>query len=81
MSQRIEETIEALLSQVREGESISPNDVAKAVDAENWRRELPRVRAVIVGCARASPAIRKRCAAFTVFGGLTLRRDTLRRKK
>jgi hypothetical protein len=52
MSQRIEETIEALLSQVREGESISPNDVAKAVDAENWRRELPKVRAVIVGQAR-----------------------------
>jgi len=52
MSQRIEETIEALLSQVREGESISPNDVAKTLHAENWRRELPKVRAVIIGLAR-----------------------------
>ena len=52
MSQLVEETLLALLSQVREGESISPNDVAKAVDAERWRRELPKVRAVIIGLAR-----------------------------
>jgi hypothetical protein len=52
MSQLIEETIAALLSQVREGESISPNDVAKTLDAENWRRELPKIRAVIVGMTR-----------------------------
>jgi hypothetical protein len=52
MSQRVEETLLALLSQVREGESISPNDVAKAVDPENWRRELPKVKAVAIGLAR-----------------------------
>ena len=52
MSQRVEETLMALLSQVREGESISPNDVAKTVDAENWRRELPKVKAVAIGLAR-----------------------------
>ena len=52
MSQRVEETLMALLSQVREGESISPNDVAKTVDPENWRRELPKVKAVAVGLAR-----------------------------
>jgi len=52
MSQRVEETLLALLSQVREGESISPNDVAKTVDAENWRRELPKVRAIAIGLAR-----------------------------
>ena len=52
MSQRVEETLLALLSQVRDGESISPNDVAKAVDLENWRRELPKVRAVAIGLAR-----------------------------
>lgn len=52
MSQRVEETLLALLSQVREGESISPNDVAKSVDPENWRRELPKVKAVAVGLAR-----------------------------
>jgi hypothetical protein len=52
MSQLIEETIAALLSQVREGESISPNDVAKLLNPEGWRRELPKIRAVIVGMAR-----------------------------
>lgn len=52
MSQLVEETLFDLLSQVRDKESISPNDIAKAVDATNWRRELPKVRAVIVGLAR-----------------------------
>jgi hypothetical protein len=52
MSQLIEETLLGLLSQVRDGESISPNDVAKAVNAEQWRRELPKVRGVIIGLAR-----------------------------
>ncbi len=57
MSQRVEETLLALLSQVRDAESINPNDVAKAVaaDASNpdgWRRELPKVRAVAIGLAR-----------------------------
>ena len=52
MSQTIEETLFDFLSQVRKGDSISPNDVAKAIDATNWRRELPKVRAVIIGLAR-----------------------------
>ncbi len=57
MSQRVEETLMALLSQVREGESINPNDVAKAVatdlsNPDGWRRELPKVRAVATGMAR-----------------------------
>ena len=52
MSQLIEETLLGILSQVRDGESISPNDVAKAVNAEEWRRELPKVRGVIIGLAR-----------------------------
>ena len=52
MSQLAEETLLELLSQVRKGESISPNDVAKAISRENWQRELPKVRAVIVGLAR-----------------------------
>ncbi len=52
MSSQVEETLLALLSQVRETESISPNDVAKALDAENWQRELPKVRGVIIGLAR-----------------------------
>ncbi len=52
MSQLIEDTLLALLSQVRKDESISPNDVAKAVSVENWQRELPKVRAVAIGMAR-----------------------------
>jgi len=52
MSQLVEETLFDLLSQVRTGDSISPNQVAKAIDAVNWRRELPKVRAVIIGLAR-----------------------------
>ncbi len=52
MSQTVEETLFDLLSQVRKGDSISPNDVAKAIDATNWRRELPKVRGVIIGLAR-----------------------------
>ena len=57
MSQRVEDTLLALLSQVRDGESINPNEVAKAVatdvsNPEGWRRELPKVRAIAVGLAR-----------------------------
>ena len=52
MSQQVEDTLLELLSQVRNSESISPNQVAKALNAENWQRELPKVRAVIVGLAR-----------------------------
>jgi hypothetical protein len=52
MSQTVEETLFDLLSQVRKGDSLSPNDVAKAIDATNWRRELPKVRGVIIGLAR-----------------------------
>ncbi len=64
MSQLIEDTLFELLSQVRKAESISPNDIAQAVfiknrdnsekpiDRANWQRELPKVRAVVVGLAR-----------------------------
>ena len=52
MSQLVEETLLGLLSQLRTGDSISPNQAAKAIDQVNWRRELPKVRAVIIGLAR-----------------------------
>ncbi|MGZ3304634.1 MAG: DUF3253 domain-containing protein [Asticcacaulis sp.] len=52
MSQLVEDTLLGLLSQLRNQESISPNDVAKAVSAEGWRRELPKVRAIAIGLAR-----------------------------
>ena len=52
MSQRVEETLLALLSQVRDAESINPNDVAKALGTENWNRQLPKVRGVIIAQAK-----------------------------
>lgn len=52
MSQQVEETLLELLSKAGNSDSISPNQVAKAIDAENWQRELPKVRAVIIGLAR-----------------------------
>jgi hypothetical protein len=52
MSSQVEETLLALLSQASAPESISPNDVAKALDATNWQRQLPKVRAVILDLAR-----------------------------
>lgn len=33
--------------------SVAPEDVAKALDAEGWRRMLPKVRAEAIGLARA----------------------------
>lgn len=54
-----EETLLALLSQVRDAEStegagasLSPNDIAKSLNPEGWRRELPKIRAIAVGLAR-----------------------------
>lgn len=52
MSQQVEDMLFELLSQVRKGESISPNAVAKALNSEHWQRELPKIRAVAVGLAR-----------------------------
>ena len=52
MSASIETTIFDLLAQLPEGKSISPEEVAKAADPENWRRRLSQVRGVAVGLAR-----------------------------
>jgi hypothetical protein len=49
----IEAAIFELLAAVAPGKSISPEEVAKAVDPEGWRRQLSRVRGVAVGLARA----------------------------
>ena len=48
----IEETLLAMLSDVAPGKSITPEDVARAVDPEGWRRRLGQVRATAVGLAR-----------------------------
>jgi hypothetical protein len=48
----IEDTILSLLADAAPGKSIAPDQVARAVDAEGWRRILPQVRATAVGLAR-----------------------------
>ena len=52
MSSPIEEAIFAALAGLEAGKSVSPEAVARAVDAEGWRRILPQVRATAVGLAR-----------------------------
>lgn len=41
-----------MLADLPPGKSLSPDQVAKAIDAEGWRRVLPQVRALAVGLAR-----------------------------
>jgi hypothetical protein len=52
MTTSIEDAILTLLADVEPGKSISPEEAARAVDAEGWRRRLPQVRASAVGLAR-----------------------------
>jgi hypothetical protein len=52
MSADLETTIFDLLAKVAPGKSVSPEEVARAVDAEGWRRLLGQVRATAVGLAR-----------------------------
>ena len=52
MSAAVEDAIFSLLAAVPAGKSVSPEQVARAVDAESWRRMLGHVRAVAVGLAR-----------------------------
>jgi hypothetical protein len=52
MSAQVEEAIFQLLGALAPGKSVSPEDVAKAVDAAGWRRKLGKVKPVAVGLAR-----------------------------
>jgi hypothetical protein len=52
MTTPIEETIFSLLSTVQPGKTVAPEDVAKTIDAERWRKILPQVRSTAVGLAR-----------------------------
>jgi hypothetical protein len=52
MSSPIEDAIFALLAALGPGKSVSPEQVARAVDAEAWRRILPQVRPTAIGLAR-----------------------------
>lgn len=52
MNAPIEEAIFSLLAEAGPGKTVSPEAVARAVDAEGWRRQLGQVRAAAVGLAR-----------------------------
>jgi Protein of unknown function (DUF3253) len=52
MPSAIEEAIFDLLGKQPSGKSISPEEVARAVDPEGWRRQLSHVRGTAVGLAR-----------------------------
>lgn len=47
MANPVEELIIELLTELGDKETLSPNQVAKTINAENWRRQLPQVRAAI----------------------------------
>ena len=47
-----EDAILDALAAAPAGKSIAPDDVAKALDPEGWRRALPKVKAAAVGLAR-----------------------------
>ncbi len=51
-SRSIEDAIFALLAEREPGKTISPEEAARAVDNDGWRRLLPQVRATAVGLAR-----------------------------
>lgn len=57
MSAEVEAAIFDLLSRLPAGKSVSPEEVARAVDAAGWRRELGKVRPVAVGLARAGKLV------------------------
>jgi hypothetical protein len=52
MPASIEATLFELLTALEPGKSVSPEQVARAADAETWRRLLPQVRSTAVGLAR-----------------------------
>lgn len=52
MNAPADETIFSLLAEVEPGKSVSPEQVARAIDPEGWRRVLPQVRSTAVGLAR-----------------------------
>ncbi len=49
----IEDAILEAVAAVPAGKSVAPDQVAKAIDLERWRRVLPQVKAAAIGLARA----------------------------
>lgn len=52
MTRNVEDVLFELLAALAPGKSVSPEEVARAVDPEGWRRVLPQVRSTAVGLAR-----------------------------
>jgi hypothetical protein len=48
----VEDAILDALAVVAAGKSIAPDQVAKAIDLDGWRRMLPQVKSAAVGLAR-----------------------------
>lgn len=48
----IEAVIFELLAKAPAGKSVAPEDVARSIDPEGWRRMLGRVRSAAIGLAR-----------------------------
>ena len=57
MTSPIEDTLFEKLQALAPGKSIAPEDVAKALDTEGWRRLLPQVRSTAIGLARAGKLV------------------------
>jgi hypothetical protein len=58
MAENVEAAIFDLLNaKVAPGKSVSPEEVARAVDPEGWRRLLGQVRAIARGLARQGKVI------------------------
>ncbi len=57
MTSPIEDALFEKLQALAPGKSVSPEDVAKALDAEGWRRLLPQVRSTAIGLARAGKLV------------------------
>ena len=57
MTSPIEDTLFEKLQALAPGKSVSPEDVAKALDADGWRRLLPQVRSTAIGLARAGKLV------------------------
>ena len=53
MSGSVEEVIFELLASLPAGKSVSPEEVARALDPDGWRRRLGQVRPAAIGLARA----------------------------
>jgi len=53
----IEDAILEAVAVAPAGKSVAPDQVAKAIDLERWRRVLPQVKAAAIGLARADRVV------------------------